>query len=158
MHRAIQTADSVADEAFSSYLRLPPSAALTEISNGNLEGRIIAEVRGELKETAEAWLRGESDVRVGETGESPKMLQDWSLLGLQSLLGSVPGNSLVLLIAAHFWVNRVLLAKWQGNDVSQLGDISQPNAGVSVVDVDRSDASKGIVHLVGWQGDSCSAP
>merc|ERR1712066_692231 len=98
-----------------------------------------------------AWENGEVDVRVGETGDSPKMLQDRAISGLHSLLSDLPPGTSVALVVAHFWLNRALLALWMGKDLSKLGEIQQPNAGLSVVDVAASDVRIADVHVVGWQ-------
>lgn len=151
MRRAIDTAAIIAKEAFPNATHTRPSDLLVEIDNGNLDGRYIDDIGDELKAITSAWAGGEVDVRVGETGDSPKMLQDRAISGLQRLLGDLPPGTSVALIVAHFWVNRTLLALWMRKDLSKLGDIQQPNAGLSVVDVETSDVRTADVHIVGWQ-------
>merc|ERR1712083_517657 len=97
MRRAIQTADIVAEEALIDPVRLQPVEALKEIGNGELDGRLIADVREELQAISSAWARGEIAVRVGETGDSPKMLQDRAMTGLQDLFGNMPSEASVAL-------------------------------------------------------------
>ena len=60
------------------------------------------------------------------------------------------GASLAVLVA-HFWVNRTLLALWTGKAFAEVFQIQQPNAGISVVDVQADDIQIGQVHVVGWQ-------
>jgi len=151
MHRAVETAAIIAKEAFANAALMQPSADLVEIRNGNLDGRLIHEVMDELKATSSAWENGELDVRVGETGDSPKMLQERAICGLSSLLSDLPAGTSIALIVAHFWLNRTLLALWMGKNLSKLGEIEQPNAGLNVVDVAASDVRNADVHLVGWQ-------
>merc|ERR1712232_686620 len=95
--------------------------------------------------------RGDIHVRVGETGDSPTTLQDRAFRGVRALFSELPPEASVVLIVAHFWVNRALLATWMGKDLSQLGEIQQPNAAVNVVDVRASDIGTAEVHIVGWQ-------
>eukprot|EP00928_Gymnodinium_smaydae_P095058 TRINITY_DN8106_c0_g1_i1.p1 TRINITY_DN8106_c0_g1~~TRINITY_DN8106_c0_g1_i1.p1 ORF type:complete len:242 (-),score=32.81 TRINITY_DN8106_c0_g1_i1:272-997(-) len=153
MNRAIQTADEILKEADVNATRLQPCDALIEIDNGKLDGKAIDDVVEDLKAVSSSWGRGEVDVRVGEIGDSVKTLQDRAIDGMRALLNlnALTPEASVLLVVAHYWVNRTLLALWSQKSLSELGQIPQPNAGVSVVDVHAADVRSAVVHVVGWQ-------
>jgi broad specificity phosphatase PhoE len=150
MSRAIETADIVAQLAFCNAVRMQPSVDLVELGNGKLDGCFMHEVMDELKAVSLAWRNGDIDMQVGETGDSPKMLQERATRGLSSMFDALPAEASAGLIVAHFWVNRVLLALWTDRSLSQIGEIQQPNAGLSVVDVKASDVRIADVHIIGW--------
>jgi len=154
LHRAMETADVISKQAFSLIARVQPSDDLVEINNGKLDGCCIDDVITDLEAVSSAWKSGRTDVRVGEIGDSPITLQDRAIRGLQKVFSALPEEASTILIVSHFWLNRTLLAMWMGRDLAEINDIQQPNAGISIIDVESADVKVGKVHIIGWQAPS----
>lgn len=158
MQRAVETADILTRETFIKNVKqLEPSEKLVEMRFGDLEGKSMPDVAGQIKQTEEAWQKGETDLCVGDTGESPEALEERAFEGIKSLLASDPSARIVLFVG-HFWLNQVLLSAWTGLGLDRMREINQPKVGVSVIDIDVDDVRFADVHVIGWQPPSSMLP